>query len=230
MIVSCPACRTRYRHHEPVPDSGAQAVCSNCEGLVPLVAARQAYVVRAQVVAVPAGVPVGVPVGVAVGAAVGGGMDEPGLDSGFAPTAFDAVAAADVPVTLPSDLAFNQPVEPASLQVQADASPGQPMDGFQLESAPAPEAQPESAPRRAAATEKPDARKSSGAGRRVAQLLVTLVLAAAGAAAGEYATMSGWLGPVTVHSSVEPVRLGIIGGLLGVLIAWVGIRWTTPKS
>ena len=226
MIVSCPACRTRYRYHEPVPDSGAQAVCSSCEGLVPLVAARQAYVVRAQVVAVAAGVPVGVPVGVAAG----GGMEEPGLVSGFTTTAFDGVAAADVPVTFPSDQGFDQPVELDSLPVQAVASQGRPMGGFQVESASPLDAQPEAAPRPAAPTEKPDAAKRSGAGRRVLQLLAILVLAAAGAAAGEYATMVGWLGPVTVHSSVEPVRLGIIGGLLGVLIAWVGIRWTTPKS
>jgi hypothetical protein len=214
MIVSCPACRTRYRYHEPVPDSGAQAVCSSCEGLVPLVAERQAYVVRAQVVAVAAGVPVGVPVGVAAGV----GMEEPGRVSGFTTTAFDGVAAADVPVTVPSDQRFEQPVELDSLPVQSVASQGRPIDGFQVEKDASPlDAQPEAA-------------KRSGAARRVLQLLAVLVLAAAGAAAGEYATMVGWLGPVTVHSSVEPVRLGIIGGLLGVLIAWVGIRWTTPKS
>jgi hypothetical protein len=102
--------------------------------------------------------------------------------------------------------------------VQSVASQGRPIDGFQVEKDASPlDAQPEAA-------------KRSGAARRVLQLLAVLVLAAAGAAAGEYATMVGWLGPVTVHSSVEPVRLGIIGGLLGVLIAWVGIRWTTPKS
>jgi len=170
------------------------------------------------------------PVEVPVGVAAGVGMEEPGLVSGFTTTAFDGVAAADVPVTFPSDQGFDQAVEPDSLPVQSIASQGQPMDGFQVESASPLDAQSQAAPRRAAPTEEPDAVKRSGAGRRVLQLLAILVLAAAGAAAGEYATMVGWLGPVMVHSSVEPVRLGIIGGLLGVLIAWVGIRWTTPKS
>jgi len=235
MIVSCPTCRTRYRYSEPAVDSDAQAICSNCEGVVPLVAMRQSYVVRAQVVAVPAGVPVGV--------AVGAGMDAPGPASGLGSMGLDGGAVADGPaasyrVVAPepepvmgtSDSPFDQPVEMSALPLQQGAPQVQPTDGLGLEIASPAEAQPEAAESVASSSEGPKVAKRSGMGRRVLQLLAILVLAAAGAAAGEYATMVGWLGPVTVHSSVEPVRLGIIGGLLGVLIAWAGIRWTTPKS
>lgn len=235
MIVSCPACRTRYRYSEPVAESGAQAVCSSCEGVVPLVAMRQAYVVRVQGVAVPAGVPVGVAVGV--------GMDAPGPASGLGSLGLDGGSATDrpgashrvmapeaAPATGPSDFPFDPPVELPSLPLQQDVPQARPADGFELEGASQADAQPEVAARPTSSSGRPKAAKGRGVVRRALQLLAILVLAAAGAAAGEYATMVGWLGPVTVHSSVEPVRLGIIGGLLGVLIAWAGIRWTTPKS
>jgi hypothetical protein len=148
-------------------------------------------------------------------------MDQPATVSGLEATDFGGVSAVDaVEMALPAmapeaaDPHFDQPVESDSLPVQADVSL----------------AQPTVEPRREASTQRPAKAKGAGAVRRTLQLLSVLVLAAAGVAAGEYATMVGWLGPIAVHSAVEPVRLGIIGGLLGVLIAWVGIRWTTPKS
>ena len=216
MIVSCPACRIRYRYLEPVPETGAQAVCSGCEGLVPLVAARQAYVVRAQVVAVPAGVPVGV--------AAGRGMDHSGLASSLATgdgpaSSFGVMASEPASAPAQSDSPFDQPAELPAVPLQQDVPQARPADGFELESASPEDAQPASA-----------GPKGRGVVRRVLQLLAVVILVAAGAAAGEYATMVGWLGPVSIHSTVEPVRLGIIGGLLGVLVAWAGIRWTTPKS
>ena len=226
MIVCCPACRTRYRHHEPVPDTGGQAVCANCEGLVPLMAVRRAYVVRAQVAAVPARVPVGVAAGI--------GMDAPGLASSLQNTAFDNESAANEPAAAyrvmtpepePSDAPFAHPVEVPVVPVQS-------MDSLPLGGGPSAQRQTPVHAREkvAAAGEKAVPSRRRSAGRRVLELLAIVILAAAGAAAGEYATMVGWLGPVRVHSAVEPVRLGIIGGLLGILIAWAGIRWTTRKS
>jgi hypothetical protein len=193
-----------------VSDTGGQAVCANCEGLVPLVAARQAYVLRAQVTAVPARVPVGVAAGIA--------MDAPGLASSLQTTAFDGENAAGAPAPVPSP--------------EPDGSPfDHPVAGLALEGSPPVKTTSPADPGGAATTDRQAAApKGRGAGRRVLELLAIVILVAAGAAAGEYATMVGWLGPVSVHSTVEPVRLGIIGGLLGVLIAWAGIRWTTRKS
>jgi len=221
MIVSCPACRSRFRYSEPVVESGAQAVCASCEGLVPLVAMRQAYVVRAQVVAVAAGVP--------VGAVSGGGMHAHGPASGLGTLGLEGGTAADG-----SAAAYRvmpaEPVQVPTVPLQQDVPPTQPADTLELESASPAESEPAAGARPDASSDRPKAGKGRGVGRRVLQLLAIVVLAAAGVAAGEYATMVGWLGPVSVHSTVEPVRLGIIGGLLGVLVAWAGIRWTTPKS
>jgi len=196
---------------------------------------RQAYVVRAQVVAVAAGVP--------VGAASGGGMHAHGPASGLGTLGLEGGTAADgsaaayrvmpaepAPVTGPSGSPFDEPVQLQTVPLQQDVPPTQPADAFELESASPAESEPAAAARPDASSDRPKAGKGRGVGRRVLQLLAIVVLAAAGVAAGEYATMVGWLGPVSVHSTVEPVRLGIIGGLLGVLVAWAGIRWTTPKS
>jgi len=237
MIVCCPACRTRYRYHDPVPVTGGQAVCANCEGLVPLVAAHRGYVLRAQVAAVPAGVPVGVAAGI--------GMDAPGLASSLQNKAFGIESAADAPAVAyrvmppepafePSDTPFDHPVEMPGepTPVQEQAVPAlESIDGLALGGSSSVQRQSSGNEGKAARGDEMSApSKGRGAGRRVLELLAILVLAAAGAAAGEYATMEGWLGPVRVHSAVEPVRLGIIGGLLGVLIAWAAIRWTTRKS
>jgi len=221
MIVCCPACRSQYRYREPVSDAGGQAVCANCEGLVPLVAARQAYVLRAQVTAVPARVPVGVAAGI--------GMDGPGPASSLQTTAFDGENAAGAPAAAYRVMAPEPAPVPSS---EPDGSPfNHPVAGLALEASPPVKTKSPADQRGAAATDqKTAAPKGRGAGRRVLELLAIVILASAGAAAGEYATMVGWLGPVSVHSTVEPVRLGIIGGLLGVLIAWAGIRWTTRKS
>jgi hypothetical protein len=236
MIVCCPACRTRYRYHEPVPDTGGQAVCANCEGLVPLVGVSRAYVLRAQVAAVPAGV--------AVGVAAGIGMDDPGSASSLQNTTFDHDTAADAPAMAyrvmapepalaPSGAPFDHPVEvpgePTPLQEEPVPSL-ESIDGLALGGGPSVQTQSSGdAGTVALADEMTVPSKGRGAGRRVLELLAIVVLAAAGVAVGEYATMEGWLGPVEVHSTVEPVRLGIIGGLLGVLIAWAAIRWTTRK-
>ena len=226
MIVCCPACRSQYRYQESVSDAGGQAVCANCEGLVPLVAARRAYVLRAQVTAVPARV------------AAGSGLDAPGLASDLKNTAFEGKKAADRPplayrVTAPEPALATEPdTSPYDHSVEVSASPEMhPVDGLALEAQAPVETEAPAGQRGVAADDKKVAApKGRGAGRGVLELLVIVILAAAGAAAGEYATMVGWLGPVWVHSAVQPVRLGIIGGLLGVLIAWAGIRWTTRKS
>jgi hypothetical protein len=229
MIVSCPACRTRYRYSEPVPESGGQAVCGKCEQVVPLVAERRSYVLRAQVAAVPAGVPVPVPVGAGIG------MDGPAL----APTSPSTGGAGGAGVQEsatpygpvgsdpdPSASPFDQPVEisdspfDAPLAVDVD----RPIKGS---TSVADEAVAASKPKRAQAAK--GAGKRGGAGRRVVELLVIVVLAAAGAAAAEYATMQGWLYPLRVHAAVEPVRPGIVGGLLGVLVAWIGVRWAARR-
>jgi hypothetical protein len=237
MIVCCPACRTRYRYQEPVSEPGGQAVCGNCEGLVPLVAAGRAYVLRAEVAAVPARV--------LVGAAVGTGVDDPGMASSRRTSAFDsrtdgeapAMAyrvTATEPATEPIDFPFEDPVDASAATVlPAEHAPPEihPVDDLTLVEVPEVKTQSKADCRAAtAAGKKVSGRKGRGAVRRIFELLAIVILTAAGAAAGEYATMVGWLGPVRIHAAVEPVRLGIIGGLLGVLIAWAGIRWTAPKS
>ena len=113
-----------------------------------------------------------------------------------------------------ADPHFDQPVESDSLPVQADVSL----------------AQPTVEPRREASTQRPAKAKGAGAVRRTLQLLSVLVLAAAGVAAGEYATMVGWLGPIAVHSAVEPVRLGIIGGLAMLRVTEQSLPWMTCGS
>ena len=126
MIVRCPACRSHYRYQQPVSDSGGQAVCANCEGLVPLVAARQAYVLRAQVTAVPARVPVGVAAGI--------GMDAPGPASSRQTTAFDGENAAGAPAAAYRVTAPEPAPVPSS---EADGSPfDPPVAGLALESSP----------------------------------------------------------------------------------------------
>jgi hypothetical protein len=187
--------------------------------VVPLVATTAGYVIRAQAVAVPVGVPTGVAAGV--------GADLPGPASGMGSLAFGAPVAEPAPA--PSDFDFGQPVEAPTASAEPVSLEAPSQDALDLGAVPVAETavQPSEAPKRA---KKPKKARRVGTGRRIVHLLVLLVLTAAGAAAGEYATMVGWLGPLAVHPAVEPVRLGIIGGLLGLLVAWAGIRWTTPKS
>ena len=71
--------------------------------------------------------------------------------------------------------------------------------------------------------------RSSSPLRRALQLLATVVIGAGGVAAAHYAMMNGWIAPFSVHPAVQPVDPRLAGGLLGVMLAWLVVRWTSPR-
>ena len=75
-----------------------------------------------------------------------------------------------------------------------------------------------------------EAVRGSGPGRRrVPQILASTLLGVLGAAAGYYGTRYGWVEPLQIHPLVEPIKPVFLGGLLGLLIGWVGLRWTAKQ-
>jgi len=179
---------------------------------VPLVPSRPVFVVRAQAVAVAAGA---------------GGVSSFPLDApsdsmaALAPRggAYPGDAVAEPNLGVADDDFMLPAAEPAYLSPEPE--------GFAPESADpvAGEPRPQMPGRRAGHA---GARKGS-AGRRVFQLFVLVALAAGGVAGGQYAMMKGLVGPLQVHPALEPLSPLLLGGLVGVLLAWPVIRWTSPR-
>jgi hypothetical protein len=220
VIVRCPSCHTQYRYCEPVAVEGAQARCSKCDGTVPLVALRHSFVLRAQVAAVTARVPVGA--GMAIG------MDDPGLASSLYSTALDGDGAVDSGAMTYRVLAPEQEAGPASAPPssppQVEDSKLEPHISPAVEPSPVAELSPAVEAEESRADSRPAPRRR---GRRLLPLLLAVFLTGLGAAAGHYATMYGLIEPLRVHPTVEPVSLTVVGGLLGVFLAWAGVRWTS---
>lgn len=212
---------------------GGRARCAKCEGLVPLIAARPTYVLQAKVTAVPSGVPVG------AGPSIG--MDDPALASSLQSTALDpdGVGAGTIaygvmgPDSQP-DPGFGE--SPSAMpEVDFDALPmaDRPVEPLRpaadppvLATAPEAPAARVAASKPSPAAESPVVKQGPGAMRRVGQLLAVIALGAAGAGGGYYATMQGFVEPLRVHPAVDPIHPAILGGLVGVLLAWAVVRWT----
>ncbi len=233
MIVCCPACHTRYRYREAVPSGGGQARCAKCDGLVPLIPARPTYVLQAEVTAVPRGVP--------VGAGFTIGMDDPAQASSLQSTALDAEGVGA------STIAYGMmppEAQPGSdLGESPSAAPDIDVDALPLADRPAEPARPVgdqpvlatvaeapaarvAAPKRSRAPRAPRVKQGPGVVRRIVQLLVLIALVAAGAGGGYYAGVQGFVEPLRVHPMVDPIHPAALGGLVGVLLAWVIVRWT----
>ena len=206
MIVSCPGCQTRYHWHAA---AGGRAVCDRCEAQVPLVPSRPTYVVRVEVAGLAA-----VPRGSAASVAV----QEP--PPGRAPAARAGVAAAPGRAARPAPTETVLPLTQAALGLARRPARAAPA----LEE-PADRDEPEAASRR-----KPARARPRSLLRRALQLLGTVVLGAGGVAAGHYAMMNGWIASFSVHPAVQPVDPRLAGGLLGVMLAWLVVRWTSPRS
>jgi len=210
VIVSCPSCQTRYHWRA---SGGGRAVCDRCEAQVPLVASRPTYVVRAQAVAV------------AVTAGGGGthvAVGEPRSRAVHDAPRHEPVAA--FPARVSSSPAVTdrgaKPAVPEVLRTVPLAPSGV---GLARRPARAASTPADLEPRIAI-----EHRSRSG-GRRLLQLFVTVLLGGVGAAGGHYAMMKGWIPPLQVHPAVLPVDPRLLGGLLGVLLAWPLIRWMSPR-
>jgi hypothetical protein len=188
------------------------------------VASRPVFVVRAQAFA--------------VAAASGGGGSHP-----YAPQARTAPAAARAPREETGVRRFPAPVPAAPALDEAEPDLAFPV--------PAPRESPPAGPQ--SASHRPPfaepvipikvgretgtsgrrarhARPRAGsAARRLPQLVVALLLAGAGVAAGHYAMMRGVVAPLAVHPAVEPLDPRLVGGLIGVILAWPAIRWISPR-
>lgn len=224
MIVRCPSCNTQYRYGEPVAVEGAPARCSQCDGVVPLVAVQRSFVLRAQVANVTARVPVGA--GMAIG------MDDPGLVPSLHHTALDADGGMDSGAMAYRVLAPEQEAGPASAPPSSPPSSPPQVQHSNLEPGISPTVEPSTAAELSPAVDAKESRANSHPaprrqGRRLIPLLLAVFLTGLGATAGYYATMYGLLEPLRVHPTVEPVSLTVVGGLLGVFLAWAGVRWTS---
>ena len=205
MIVSCPSCKTRYHWRA---EAGGRAVCDRCEAEVPLVASRPEFVVRARTEAV------------ALRASAWGA----------------AVATAPLPrAAEPAPVSAAQPMRVAKGPAPA---PPVPFEAEPLSLAPAAADLDWSSvgERGRADRAAAPARSSRHAGarppsrlRRTAQLAVVVIFTGAGVAAGHYAMMRGVIGPLRVHPNVDPLDPLLVGGLVGMLIAWPLIRWMAPR-
>lgn len=220
MIVRCPSCHTRYRYREPVADEAAQARCSKCDSMVPLVAVQRSFVLRAQVANVNVPAPVGA--GMAIG------MDDPGLASSLRSTALDDTGGADSGAMTYRVLAPEQEAGPAGVPPSSPAEVG----SSNLEPELSPAVEPSTEVKLSQAVDPKPSRADSHPApprqaRRLLPVFLAVFLTGLGAAAGHYATMYGLLEPLRVHPTVEPVSLTVVGGLLGVFLAWAGVRWTS---
>jgi hypothetical protein len=188
--------------------------------VVPLVAVQRSFVLRAQVANVNARVPVGA--GMAIG------MDDPGLAPSLHHTALDADGGTDsgamtYRVLAPEQDAGTASAPPSSLP-QVEHSNPEPDISSNVESATAAELSPAVDAKKSRANSRSAPRRQ---GRRLIPLLLAVFLTGLGAAAGYYATIYGLLEPLRVHPTVEPVSMTVVGGLLGVFLAWAGVRWTS---
>jgi hypothetical protein len=229
MVVNCPTCQTRYHYRESIPDGGGTALCSSCGKIVPLVAARRQFVVRAQVTPVQASV--AVPVVVATGATAAVASPVPSVSppegAGFADAGLGefGVMAADLAVADPEPLVVG-PESPLSSDALAAVpetlSTAQP---FQTDLAAGLPDEPADAEPSAVR-----ARSSSGEkSNRFVQLFVVLLSTGGFAAAGHFAQVYGWLTAIEVHPMVEPIPPVMTGALVGVLLGWIMVRWTSRK-
>ena len=203
MIVSCPSCKTRYHWRA---EAGGRGVCDRCEAEVPLVASRPVFFVRARAEAMALGVSAR-----SAAVAVPGAFSRP-ADAGAPPPA-QPLRLVKVPASAPAAMNAPDPFEAGSLSL-----------------APAADAA-ERAPRAAPAAPRRSRREARSASplRRVAQLVVLLLLTGGGVAAGHYAMMKGVVGPLRVHPAVDPLDPLLVGGLVGMLISWPLIRWMAPR-
>lgn len=211
MIVSCPSCKTRYHWRA---EAGGRGVCDRCEAEVPLVASRPVFFVRARAEAMALGVS-------ARGAAMAAPESfsrpaEPG-----APPPAQPLRLVKVPATAHAPINAPDPFEAGSLSLAPAADAGWSSADDVAERAP--RAAPP-APRRSRR-----AARSGSPLRRVAQLVVLLLLTGGGVAAGHYAMMKGVVGPLRVHPAVDPLDPLLVGGLVGMLISWPLIRWMAPR-
>jgi predicted Zn finger-like uncharacterized protein len=85
VIVSCPSCRTRYRHAETGAAANLRARCSYCDEVFALVP-RRSYLLAPRLRAVPVGVPAG-------DMRMTIGMDDPMLADRLRSTTLDAGAS-----------------------------------------------------------------------------------------------------------------------------------------
>jgi hypothetical protein len=219
MVVSCPKCQKRYHYRGGDAGPSDQALCSGCGTVVPLVEARPAFVVRAAVEPV------------AVGAAVGSGSSARSASAMAVAPAVSVAAAPPEPT--PVDDAFRSPgVSVEDLPVVPGASTG----GEGITSVESGTEAPASGEGTAWKEDVDDGSVDNETGATPTrkshvglQLLSVLILTSAFAAAGHFAEVYGWVWPIEVHPAVDPVRPALVGGLLGALVGWVLVRWTSPK-
>ncbi|HXV75765.1 MAG TPA: zinc-ribbon domain-containing protein [Candidatus Polarisedimenticolaceae bacterium] len=219
MVVSCPACQTRY-HYRDSPPRGGRARCGRCGNVVPLVEAPARVVVRARVA------PVAQPQPRAAAAAIGtrsatatatAALASPDL---FSPTdglGEFGVLASDFPVHQPEPTVVG-PADPRSsdaLAVVPTLAP-RPRAGDNAFATGA---------RRVPAPAPVRARRRSASAGAVVQLLALVSFAAGLGAAGHFAEVYAWLPPIEIHPMVDPVRPVMVGGLIGVLLGWIVVRW-----
>jgi hypothetical protein len=226
MVVNCPTCKTRYHYRESIPDGGGTALCSSCGKIVPLVAARRQFVVRAQVAPVPASVAVPVVVATAAVASPVPSVSPP-EGAGFADAGLGefGVMAADLAVADPEPLVVG-PESPLSSDALAAVpetlSIAQP---FQADLAAGLPDEPAEAGPSAVSARSRSGVKSNG----FVQLFVVLLSTGGFAAAGHFAQVYGWLTAIEVHPMVEPIPPVMTGALVGVLLGWIMVRWTSRE-
>lgn len=224
MIVSCPGCQTLYRDRESGADRAALATCSRCDATVPLSAVRPSYVVRA----------VGRRSQYVPARRIAFGMDHPALAADLGRTALD-IPGGSSGAALTYRLMSPEPVEarPTSppvrepLEANPFVAPADPVLTEEVADAIPSHENPDAAePLRA---EESPSEAASSARRPMLELFVSLLLAAAGAAAGYHAARAGFVQALEVHASVAPVEAHWLGGLLGLFLGWMAVRWMSRE-
>lgn len=199
MIVSCPSCGTRYRHRRAPGATPANARCSGCEHVFPLAPSPQSYVLMAR----PSD----------------GGSAGPGLAGPVvAPGGYPAEAPPRMPIGM-DDPSIAPQLEHTAL---TGAGASGPALTYRIE--------PDEVASEEIATAEAIEPTTSGAGpvapraRRdePGAILSTFLITVAGAAAG------WWLSPRLAEMG-EPRTWVLVGTTLGLLVAWLGLRWTRER-
>jgi len=217
MILSCPSCGTRYRHQAAPAELARQARCSQCDHRFPLGEAPRTYLLLPS--RATAGASLGAPVG-----AMRIGMDDPSLAPQLGATVLDADGAA------PAAMGYTSVAEPSAADLSpAEADPllhgadGHTQTGLAAEAREVGSTAPGETTAGAGRTDSAHT-AADPAGTRlvhpVREFLISMMLAAAGTAAGYYGS---------VELGFDPYRWAPAGTAVGLLLGLVWVRWAAPK-
>ena len=209
MIVSCPSCGTRYRHRSESAGEAAAARCSQCDDMVPLVVAGRPYLI--------------VPAAGAERAGMSIGMDDPRLAAQLKNTSLDADS--------------NEMPGAISYRIAAGDRKATPIEGIRAErfsgtngSAPAIFGKRRSSlvsskPRGAEKVAREKGSRPAAAVKvkvrsKTLEAVVTVMLAAVGAATAYFSAS---------EQGLDPVTWTLAGGGLGLFMAWICLKWTRQQ-